>query len=1109
LNRLRIGCYLAIFFFAVFNLFGFIGPAAAQTDRAALEGTVTDTSGGVIASAKVEITAVATGLTEERVANEHGLYRFPAIAIGVYTVVAKRDGFSTKQIEGVELQVGETRTLNISLAVGTVAEKVVVTAELAPYERSTAESAIVIRTDQIENLPTNGRNWSTLTMLAPWAQDDGGGDQRTIRFAGRARDDNNFTFDGVDATGIQEQAQKSTTRLQVSEDAIAEYRVDSALYDAQYGSQAGGQVNVVTKSGTNNFHGSAFGFLRNSVFDAREFIDPPQIPPFRLGQFGLTIGGPIQKDKTFFFASYEGLRQSQPGTTTATVPDPGLQKAILTTSPVMCQILQAYPWRQSAVAQNQALGCSSQHVFPDSFFTNTAPFDPTSPNSIDNSGFDSFTHGPNTIVNEDSWLARVDHKFSDKTSLYARAQRDVATTRAPLGNALDQQGVFNRPANYVLALEHSFTPAILNVAKFGINRSPFHNPQICNFPLAVNSDNFEALNDCNTDNEVGTTFSYIDDVTIIHGRHTFKTGIEVRRVRLNQGITADNTITYTDNESLIDNQIDNLFYRSSWSLHYLRHNFILPYFQDEWKVTSNLTFNMGIRWEYYGVANEAHDRTSVFDLQNFLGMCVGSGSTNPVRQGESASCPNNPSLFQPNYRNWDPRVGVAWAPGRFNGKTVIRAGFGIYHGAAQNDDENAALESDNTRQALTQGVDAPPNSLHFGPGYLANPPDFGTTATSLLQPRALFRNRRDLYVEQWGLTIQHELPAQFLFTTSYLGSHGVRLFARNFENLCDQATYQATQTCVRPLDSHPAMINGVPVFYGDVDVKQDNGGSSYQGLLFSLQRRFSNGFSLATNYTWSHSINDGNVGGGESNAPQNALCVACERGPSIYDIRHNFIVNSVYELPFGPNRKYLNSGGALGVIVGGWQLSGLGTWHTGHPLTVLASIPVPQVPNANSGPNLRPDIIPGVPLTVTPTAANGFQIINPLAFAAPPVDPNTGILTRYGNEPNGVIRSPHVWQADLELMKETRLTESLSMQFGVQAFNIFNHTQFADPSNLTLNFTCTQAPPVTCATQQDTSNSFGQINTVNGHNNNNDNFFSDNVGTGLARQLQFMVRFKF
>lgn len=197
--------------------------------------------------------------------------------------------------------------------------------------------------------------------------------------------------------------------------------------------------------------------------------------------------------------------------------------------------------------------------------------------------------------------------------------------------------------------------------------------------------------------------------------------------------------------------------------------------------------------------------------------------------------------------------------------------------------------------------------------------------------------------------------------------------------------------------------------------------------------------------------------------------------------------------------------------MGGWSLSGLGIWHTGHPLTVTADIPVVNLPDANSGPSQRPDVVPGVPLTVRPSAANGFQIINPDAFTALPVDAATGILIRYGNEPNGLIRAPHVWQIDMALMKETKLTERLSFQFGVQAFNIFNDTQFADPSDLTVSIDCTDPsmpPPHTCAASTN-QGSFGRINTVNGHNNNNDNFFNDNVGTGLARQLQFMVGFKF
>src|SRR5579864_2138647 len=306
----------------------------AQTDRATLEGTVTDATGGTIAGASVKITNIDTGISQERVTNSHGYYLFPGLAVGNYTESVSKAGFKTNVQDNVALVVGETHTRDATLAVGEVTEKVEVSAGASPAERTSAAAATVITTDQIENLPVNGRDWSGLTLLAPFAQDDGGGDQRTIRFAGRARDDNNFNFDGVDAGGIQEQAQKSQTRLQISEDAIEEYRVNSALYDAEYGTQAGGQINVVTKSGTNDFHGTAFGYLRNSVFDARNFNDfdingNPAIPPFRLGQYGLTVGGPIIKDNTFFFLSYEGLRQFQTTSQIGVVPTSVLVKDIL------------------------------------------------------------------------------------------------------------------------------------------------------------------------------------------------------------------------------------------------------------------------------------------------------------------------------------------------------------------------------------------------------------------------------------------------------------------------------------------------------------------------------------------------------------------------------------------------------------------------------------------------------------------------------------------------------------------------------------------------------------------------------------------------------------
>ncbi len=360
-------------------------PAAyCQVDRAELEGTVSDTSGSVIVGAAVKIVADDTGLSAEQPTSPKGYYRFPGLAVGSYTVTVNKVGFKTKVVKDVVLLIGQTHTLDVTLAVGTINEQVEVRATNAPADRTSAEAGTVIGAVQIANLPSNGRDWSSFTLLAPFAQDDGGGDQRTIRFAGRARDDNNFSIDGVDAGGIQEQAQKSQTRLQISQDAIEEYRVNSALYDAEYGTQSGGQIDVETKHGTNDYHGTVFTYFRNSVFDARNFNDydingNPAIPPFRLGQYGLTLGGPIIKKKTFFFISYEGLRQFQSITNQFTVPagvglanptsptDPTMgqfldvpfQQAVLSQSPQMCPIMQAYPWRASVAAAGPVNGCSA------------------------------------------------------------------------------------------------------------------------------------------------------------------------------------------------------------------------------------------------------------------------------------------------------------------------------------------------------------------------------------------------------------------------------------------------------------------------------------------------------------------------------------------------------------------------------------------------------------------------------------------------------------------------------------------------------------------------------------------------------------------------------
>jgi len=522
-------------------------------------------------------------------------------------------------------------------------------------------------------------------------------------------------------------------------------------------------------------------------------------------------------------------------------------------------------------------------------------------------------------------------------------------------------------------------------------------------------------------------------------------------------------------------------------------------------------------------------------------VCLGSGSFNvPPDPGpiNTPTCPKNPSLYNPSYVNFDPRLALAWAPAALHGKTVFRSGFGIYHGAAQNDDLNAGLESDTYRVTVL-----PPSSGLFPlePAYQQDQPDLSGLSAEQLQkvanhPRALQRQgRRDLYVENWTLGVEHEFPSNFLASAQYLGSRGVRLFSRGGLNLCTEpVTFNPVDgDCFRTLD--PYYPAGNP--FGSVDIKRDIGSSTYNALGLSLERRLSQGLEFQGRYTWSHSINDGSVGGGESNGPQNVNCLQCDKGPSVFDVRHNVAVNAVYELPFGPGKPFLNSHGVLGKIVGGWQLSSVGLWHAGHPLTVSmdlsgGTLPNPGInvpdsnplsafngqpftyllPDGNDQTNQRPDIVPGVPLTfshprpITPVSL-GTPLINAAAFQAPPTDAN-GSFLRFGDSPNGVIRAPNSWQIDIALTKATKLTEHVVLEFAVQTFNIFNHVQLADPGALNLIYD--PYNPAAASTGFLTPQAgFGVISSFVNFNSNNDNAASPNTGTGLPRQIQFMVRVKF
>lgn len=986
--------HASLFCFAVFVL-----PLSLPAqDRASIEGTVFDPTHKTVASADVELISPATALRRHTLTSAEGVYRFPSLPVGDYQITVKKSGFKAFLLGGIDLNYGEVKTLGADLQVGMTTSIVDVTAAGDVLNRSNAEVAGVVEAPQIREIPLNGRNWATLMTLAPGAINTGDGGQRSIRFNGHSLDDSNFTFDGIDTSGVQEQTQKADTRLNISTDAIDEFRVSSAVYTAESGAAGGAQINVVSKAGTNNFHGSLYEFLRNDKLDARSPFDPSQIPPFRLNQFGAELGGPVVKNKAFFFVNYEGLRQSLGQTLIGFVPNAAFRNQVLQTSPVLKPLIDAYPTGQIPVN------------------------DITDQISL---------QGRNT-VREDTGLFRFDYRFSDVSTAYVRYNIDNAYIDNP-SDALGGRNVIpHTPQNLVLQFQHIFSPTLINESKFGMNRANYRNYHYGTSPISVDTGGiFDTITDNTLDEEVGTTFSYIDTVTKIVGRHNLKFGIDIRRIRLNNSGNAirDSTIVYASPENLISNQADEIDVLEGEAIRGNRRTFYSGFVQDDFKVGPTFTLNLGLRYEFYSVAHEILDRASVVDIQGCGGYC-----------------PKGTPFYNPNYRDFGPRVGAAWTPSIFGGKTVIRTGFGIYYGANQNDDFSDPLESSVPRYKITSS-DIP------AIGYPITP--FITPEFALFAPKAIDRNRKDLSYQNWDFLVEQQLPSQFVARAGYVGSIGRHLFTRYQVNLLDQATGQ------RPLSQ-----------FSQFGLKANDGNNSFNALQLSLERRFSNGFLWQTQYMWSHGITDASIGAGESVAFQNQSCRRCDRSSSPYDVRHTSTTNAIYQLPFGPGRRYLSSPGMISAILGGWEVSGLATASTGLPVDITINRSASQLPDGNRSAQ-RPDLVPGVPIYAAhQTIDNWF---NPAAFQAP-------AMGTWGNLGRFAARGPGFYEIDTALQKQFAITERFALRFRAEAFNLFNHPIYDLPSgNLS-------------------SGSFGQITSV---------LNTGAVGTGTPRRIQFGVRLAF
>ena len=1003
--------------------------STAQIDRAGLSGTVTDPAGSVLPQTRVTAVQIANQLQRTTTSTAAGTYDIPELPVGNYTITFEHEGFKSVTFVDVEEVIGRTRTLDVTLQVSGRDERVEVSASSALIDRNTSAVTGLIEREQADELPLNGRNWAALTAFVPGAIDTGGSNQRTIRFAGRGLDDSNWTYDGVDATNVVNQTQRPWVRLAIPLDAIQEFRVDSLMASAEEGGSGGPQLDVTSPSGTSRFHGRLFEFLRNNVFDARvpQWASNGETQqPLRLNQFGGALGGPIKRDKTFFFLAAEAYRQNWGYPVSGDVPSAALIRTVPTSSPIY-GIINAFPG-----------------TGPRTILTPWTPAnDPGDPHYAD---YDLLTCSCTQVVNENSAMLRLDHRFSVNTTSFVRFNYDRSVDAQPVSAAAtDLEQRVSAPVNGALELLHIFSPNLLNEAKFGFNRSTSntynYNQTGIIYQIAIATGPGPGFISPNTNEDsiyVGNTFSLIDNVTWIHGKHTFKFGGEIRRIQLNQESEEHGKVTFSTVEQLVANLVKKASLSGALPANHLRKNDYFGYAQDEYKWTPNLTINLGVRYTVFGIFHEVNALANPFDFAT----C-----------GAQGFCGVGASFGQQNYGNIDPRVGFAWTPWK-DGQTVIRGGFGIYHEDGQLDDQNLPAKNEVPSYSATST-----SSLQ-----LTYPLDQYFTGPGTLSPNAEQRNRKNSYVEQWSLSAQRALPANFVGTFSYLGSHGVHLLETNVVNLIDPATGGL---------QYPAFAPAIP-WRGSV------GMSSYNGLSVALRRSFFHGLLMTANYAWSHEIDNGSNGSGDGDetSPQNPLCLACDRASGVWDARHVINGNAVYQLPFGQGKPLLNGRGMASAIAGNWELTTTALARTGFPVNVLMPGSY-TAPNGASGTE-RPDLVPGVSLT-PPAGKTVAEWINPAAFATP--------AGEFGTAPRNLLRGPGTWQVDLGVGKHISLTERASLEFRSEIFNIFNHPQLG--------------PPQSTFNPSNTTGFGSIISTVN------TTTPTSPVGSGTPREIQFALRFSF
>ena len=1074
-------------------------PASAQQISGTIRGTVTDPSGAAIGGASVTATQLETGLTRSASTERDGSFVVLELPVGHYRLEIAAKNFEKYVQNGISVDVNETATIRVRLAVASTAQEVQVESNARLIQPTVTSMGQVVDERELLNLPLDGRNFSQLGLLQPGVapltpglMQAGGAVRQGQAYAvdGQRPESNNFLIDGADNFN----AVDSGFVLKPPIDAIAEFRILTHNADPEFGRSLGSTTNIITRSGTNQFHGAAWEFLRNDAMDASDYF-AQGVQPLKQNQFGGTLGGPIVKDKTFFFGYYEGFRNRQGETVSATVPT-ALERTgnFSEMCPEgftngMCnnpahQLYSFFTGRPQPVADNTLSSINS-------IAQNILPFFP-SPNQ-GASAPNTFTTTQSLSVDNNQFGVRVDHYLNSANALSFRYMYSSGPTTDPLSpQGADVPGfpvgMYDRAQNFVAQETHTFSPSLIGVARFSFLRNQFlldehlnhQAPSSLGFqydptltlaagPPFIQVAGYASVGDPITGprNTYQSTFDLSESLSWITGHHEMKFGGGFRRDQINSvfgiatnGFFVFTTFPYSDAfASFLSGQPVVFLQGGGNPDRHIRGNALDLYAQDTYKITPRLTLNYGLRYELPFPYTETNNLQNLWvpGAQSKVMPTAPSGLLYPGDPGVPAG------LIPTEYKAFAPRVGIAYDP-TGSGKWLISSAYGIFYESYYTG-EGGPLQDPVSAPPYLQTPQAGFPVNFANPFNGANP--FGPVFSEPMTLLVISNKLRLPYAQDWNLNVQRSFGANWLLEISYVGTTGVKL-PRLIEG--DPALYVpgtdangnplSTESNVnqRRLYSGCTLAQPSPCNYGSVGEIAGIANSSYNALESSLRKQFGHGLAFLASYTYAKSIDDVssfNITGsasqpvaGENDLPQDPFNLAAERGRSMFDARHRFVLSYEWSVPF-----FKEGGNWYAHVLGNWQFNGIFTAATGTPFTVLDSNDVAlqgTAPEISGFSSQRPNVVsnpfvPG-PVGANPgctapaqvrTAAHWF---NPCAF----VEAATGT---FGNEGRNAIQGPGYSVWDFAALKDIRLTERDRLQFRGELFNFLNHTNLRLPES--------------------------------------------------------------